>query len=59
MISYFLMQSLVKSARILLQTVSDSHYFEIFTAEQILKDFDLSYDEIEGGRRRQERRWRG
>lgn len=24
-------------------------YFEIFTAEQILKDFDLSYDEIEFG----------
>lgn len=25
---------------------SESDYFEIFTAEQILKDFDLSYDEI-------------
>ncbi len=24
-------------------------YFEIFTAEQILKDYDLSYDEIESG----------
>ncbi len=29
--------------------VSESRYFEIFTSEQILKDFDLSYDEIEGG----------
>ncbi|MDQ7839235.1 MAG: AIPR family protein [Thermodesulfobacteriota bacterium] len=26
-----------------------SFYFEIFTAEQILKDYDLSYDEIESG----------
>lgn len=24
-------------------------YFELFTSEQILKDFDLSYDEIESG----------
>ncbi|MBP2161665.1 MULTISPECIES: AIPR family protein [Asticcacaulis] len=29
--------------------VSDQDYFEIFCAEQILKDFDLSYDEIESG----------
>lgn len=28
---------------------SESSYFEIFTAEQILKDFDLSYDEIIDG----------
>jgi hypothetical protein len=28
---------------------SESDYFEIFTAEQILKDFDLSYDEIQTG----------
>lgn len=26
-----------------------AEYFELFTAEQILKDFDLSYDEIESG----------
>jgi hypothetical protein len=26
-----------------------SDYFELFTAEQILKDYDLSYDEIESG----------
>ncbi|MEK6977649.1 MAG: AIPR family protein [Candidatus Hydrothermarchaeota archaeon] len=30
-------------------TLSDSDYFELFTAEQLLKDFDLSYDEIESG----------
>jgi hypothetical protein len=29
--------------------LSDSAYFEIFTSEQILKDFDLSYDEIISG----------
>lgn len=29
--------------------LSPSKYFEIFTAEQILKDYDLSYDEIESG----------
>jgi hypothetical protein len=28
---------------------SASDYFELFTAEQILKDYDLSYDEIESG----------
>ena len=28
---------------------SDSVFFELFTAEQVLKDFDLSYDEIESG----------
>ena len=27
----------------------DSSFFEFFTAEQVLKDFDLSYDEIESG----------
>lgn len=30
-------------------SMSESEYFEIFTAEQILKDFDLSYDEITAG----------
>jgi hypothetical protein len=29
--------------------LTPSDYFEIFTAEQILKDFDLSYDEITSG----------
>jgi len=28
---------------------TQSFFFEIFTAEQILKDYDLSYDEIESG----------
>ena len=28
---------------------SDADYFEFFSAEQILKDFDLSYTEIESG----------
>ncbi len=30
-------------------TMSESEYFEVFTAEQILKDFDLSYEEIQSG----------
>lgn len=29
--------------------VSEQDYFEMFCAEQILKDFDLSYDEIQSG----------
>ena len=29
--------------------LSDNAYFEIFTAEHILKNFDLSYDEIQSG----------
>ena len=29
--------------------VTPSEFFELFTAEQVLKDFDLSYDEIESG----------
>lgn len=29
--------------------ISDDDYFEIFSAEQILKDFELSYEELEGG----------
>ena len=28
---------------------TESDFFELFTAEQVLKDFDLSYDEIEFG----------
>jgi AIPR protein len=30
-------------------SASPSHFFELFSAEQVLKDFDLSYDEIESG----------
>ncbi len=30
-------------------SADDSSFFELFTAEQVLKDFDLSYDEIESG----------
>ena len=30
-------------------SLSDQDYFEIFCAEQILKDFDLSYDELQAG----------
>jgi hypothetical protein len=29
--------------------LTDTQYFEIFTAEHILKNFDLSYDEIQSG----------
>ena len=29
--------------------LSEAEYFEVFCAEEILKDFDLSYDEIESG----------
>ena len=28
---------------------AESDFFELFTAEQVLKDFDLSYDEIDSG----------
>lgn len=30
-------------------TLDQANYFEVFTAEQVLKDYDLSYDEIESG----------
>lgn len=33
----------------LVPTATPSDFFELFTAEQVLKDFDLSYDEIESG----------
>ncbi|WP_244919772.1 hypothetical protein [Rhizobium grahamii] len=29
--------------------LSDQDYFEVFCAEQLLKDFDLSYEEVESG----------
>lgn len=30
-------------------TLDQATYFGMFAAEQVLKDFDLSYDEIESG----------
>lgn len=33
----------------LIPEASEQDYFELFCAEQILKDFDLSYDEIQNG----------
>jgi len=33
----------------LIPEVSEQDYFEVFCAEQILKDFDLSYEEIQAG----------
>ncbi len=30
-------------------TLDEPRYFEVFVAEQVLKDYDLSYDEIESG----------
>lgn len=30
-------------------TLSDQEYFEVFCAEQLLKDYDLSYDEVQAG----------
>lgn len=40
---------LSQQRRDLLPEVSEQDYFELFCAEQILKDFDLSYDEIQSG----------
>jgi len=40
---------LEKRNRKIAPTLNNSDYFEIFTAEQILKDYDLSYDEIMAG----------
>lgn len=33
----------------LLPSATDQDYFEIFCAKEILKDFGLSYDEIQAG----------
>ena len=33
----------------LVADLSDSDYFEVFAAEQVLKNFDLSYEEIQAG----------
>lgn len=40
---------LQKNKREIAQECDDSYYFELFTAEHILKDLDLSYDEIKSG----------
>ncbi|MBI5844895.1 MAG: AIPR family protein [Deltaproteobacteria bacterium] len=42
-------QVLEQKRQELAPTATQAYYFEIFTAEQILKDYDLSYDEIEAG----------
>jgi len=42
-------QVLEQKRRNVAPTTTQSYYFEIFTAEQMLKDYDLSYDEIESG----------
>ena len=31
------------------ESLDDSEFFEVYTAEQILKDYDLSYDELQSG----------
>ena len=30
-------------------SLSQSHFFELFTASEVVKDYDLSYEEIESG----------
>jgi len=42
-------QILVQRKQDIAPDLSDSAFFEVFTAEQILKDYDLSYDEITSG----------
>ena len=42
-------QLLAQRRQDLAPQTSDSSFFEFFTAEQVLKDFDLSYDEIDSG----------
>jgi hypothetical protein len=42
-------QVLEQQRQTIAPTLDQASYFEIFTAEQLLKDFDLSYDEIESG----------
>ena len=42
-------QVLEQQRQALAPTLDVCTYFEIFTAEQVLKDYDLSYDEIESG----------
>src|SRR6266576_1070813 len=40
---------LIQKRQALAPKLTPNEYFEIFTAEQVLKDFDLSYDELEAG----------
>lgn len=40
---------LKEKQKVIAPNYSESEYFEIFTAEEILKDFDLSYEEIQAG----------
>lgn len=42
-------QVLEQKKKDLAPTLSDSEYFEVFVAEQVLKDSDLSYEELEDG----------
>ncbi len=42
-------QILSQNRQEIADTLSESEFFELFSAEQILKDFDLSYDEIRSG----------
>ncbi len=42
-------QILHRRRRDLAPDISESTFFEFFTAEQALKDFDLSYDELDSG----------
>lgn len=42
-------QVLDQQRRNIASSLDESSYFEVFTAEQVLKDYDLSYDEIESG----------
>ncbi len=41
--------TLAQSKYDLFQDMKDDDYFELFSAEQILKNYDLSYEEIESG----------
>ena len=47
--SVLVQQILEQRKNSLAPDMSDSDYFEVFTAEEVLKDYALTYDEIEGG----------
>ena len=42
-------QILEQKRREIAPSLEPARFFEVFNAEQILKDYDLSYDEIEFG----------
>lgn len=47
---FVLLRELIsQNKKVVAPELTDSEYFELFTAEQILKDRDLSYEEIEDG----------